>query len=215
MGESFLRGAPIIDTISIQRHGLRRYETSTMYIGYDTPGTGERWVIPASFWLTQIYCWYRANHEYLSGTATVPYLERGEVGQRLWSQDEDGTFTEFYIEGITWKWRKDQKGATHTSTKFDLTRGVPGIVGEFARFEYDDIVTWDAANQYPIPLPPNDDLQALLENASGSPEAWTDPDEFEDVSVNEDLDTTETINQQPEEHVIEEPEAISTKIGDP
>lgn len=193
MGEGFLQGAPIVDLVSIQRYGLRRFEASTLYIGYDAPQTGERWVIPASYWLTQLYSWYVLNHRYLNGTAQVPYLERGEPGQRIWVKNVDGTFTEFYLEHISWMWTKDDRGATRTSTTFQLSRGVGGIQGE-AVYGQSDLVRWDVAGDYPLPDPPSD-VRTLLDVASNARESWTDPDELASEIWNEDLDSAYTIQQ--------------------
>lgn len=195
---SYVNGAPVIDLQSIVRHGLRRLEVENYYLGYDNVQGQDRWTIPAGYWLSQIFSWYHLNDLYLSGTATVPFLARGDVGQRLWMKALDGTYTEFYIEGISKAWSKDAVGGAQGRTTFILTRGVADIHGTLERREHTDLVTWDVLNLYPLPDPPPEDAIVLLEAAATVEESWTDADELRNEVPNPDRDDGPELHRTPE-----------------
>lgn len=213
LGESFLRGAPVVDFESVQRHGLRRLEPQTLYTGYDAKGAGERWVEPASIWLAQLWAWYSINHALEGGTLVLPYLERVEVGERFWVKAEDGTWDEYYVEGVAWSWKMDASGAPSSSTSLKVTRGVSGILGTLRRTQDGrDRLEWDVPGAYPIPLPAKDDVEALLDAASHVDASWTDAGALQTVLRALEFETAGMMYQSPEESALTDPLALARSL---
>jgi len=212
MGDGYDDGAPILDLDSIQRYGLKRFEATTYYTGYHADATAEIWIIPASYWLAQLYSWYSLGPSFLKGTASLPYLERAEVGERFWVKEDDGGFTEYYINGVTWQWSKGAQGESKASTNLTISRGITGINGTVHRGEHHDLLEWDVSNNYPLPMPPPRDVKTLLEAAALDHRTWNDPSQFDRESSNIDFESGWEINRQPLEYQTSDASLVSTLV---
>lgn len=196
LGNGFDHGGALLVESSLAQHGLRRLEVTTRYLAYDRDSASEQWARPASFWLSQLWSWYVLNHEYLDGTVTVPFVSRGEVGERLWIQRKDGTFFEGYIEGVTKSIQVGKKGGITGRTVFNVTRGVDRIVGQIERGPLGARLAWNVREDYPLPDAP-DDVRALLKFSSELDVTFTDPDEVRSPTRNESFDSNETLHGGP------------------
>lgn len=122
---------PIWNEQSIRRHGLRRWENTTLFIpntiGEKTPDraledtgvSSDSWLIELAKWLLKIHDWYSIAPKQLSGTInTTRLLPEIRIGSRIVEQTESGDIV-YYCEGVEHSWQYPGTG----QTRLTVTRG--------------------------------------------------------------------------------------------
>lgn len=117
-------GVPAIDLESVQRHGLRRMETTSIYVN----AVGDQ-IDVYRLWSRILRDWHMLAHTYLSGTLTLAFGAPGiRAGERLILRgfgDHHGHKppVQFYVEGVTHQMRVTAQGVPVCSTTLTVTRG--------------------------------------------------------------------------------------------
>jgi len=117
-------GVPAIDLESVQRHGLRRMETTSTYIN----AVGDQ-IDVYRFWSRILRDWHMLAHTYLSGTITLAFGAPGiRAGERLILRGFGGHKDhkpplQFYVEGVQHQMRVTSQGVPVCSTTLTVTRG--------------------------------------------------------------------------------------------
>lgn len=115
--------SPIINQISLARHGLRVREETTKYARRSVDSCKRGGAVDDTYirqnlvrWQIMMDHWFQHNVEYLSGTITMRGLPEIRVGYRLdWSDRNES----YYVESVEHKWT--YPGAL--STTVSVTRG--------------------------------------------------------------------------------------------
>ena len=116
---------PILNQISIARHGFRLWQGTTPFaaagpkdaceVGAATDTNEERRRLVR--WQLLLDHWYQHNVEYLSGTVKLRFMPEIRVGYRLDWEDRN---ISYYVEGVTQTWERESLTA---ETSVQLTRG--------------------------------------------------------------------------------------------
>jgi len=122
---------PIWNEQSIRRHGLRRWENTTLFVPNtlrdkdpdltlaDTGLAASSWLTTLSEWLLKIHDWYSIAPKQLSGSIlTTRLLAEIRIGSRIVEQTESGDIT-YYCEGVEHSWQYPGTG----QTRLTVTRG--------------------------------------------------------------------------------------------
>lgn len=110
---------PIWNEESISKHGLRRWEQSTLFLSGFVDEGDELWPVLAANWLRRAHDWYVVAPMQLQGTIeTTRLLPEIRMGQRLREKRDEGEI-EYYIESVDHDWA--YPGAGHST--FTVTRG--------------------------------------------------------------------------------------------
>ena len=124
-------GVPAIDLDSVQKHGLRRMETTSVYVN----GVGDQIDVYRT-WTRLLRDWYMLAHTYRAGTITIPFGAAGiRVGERLLLRAQDGLPPmQFYVEGVQVQMRVTAAGVPSCSTTLTVTRGTrdPDEIQDYA-----------------------------------------------------------------------------------
>jgi len=103
--------SPILNQVSIARHGLRVWEGTTQFANYSSDlqchkvgGAIDNAQIRRNLvrWSLLMDHWYQHNIEYLSGTITLRGMPEIRVGYRL---DWKGRNESYYVEGVSHSWQ--------------------------------------------------------------------------------------------------------------
>ena len=151
---------PIIDLQSINRHGLRRIEPRMMYTGFEAPTGGGKqynYLDLMAAWSCQLASWFYLSHEYLNGIIQVPFLNAGEVGQKLVVQkpynrqdlSQNTLWDEYYINGIKWSWSIGPRGEPTANTSYIVSRGLEDLRGRISSSG----LLFRRHGAYPLPIP--------------------------------------------------------------
>lgn len=114
-------GVPAIDLESVQRHGLRRMETTSVYVN----AVGDQ-IDVYRMWSRIIRDWYMLAHRYLSGIIVLAFGAPGiRVGERivLTNSKDSRPPLQLYVEGVQHQMRVTQQGVSVCSTVITVTRG--------------------------------------------------------------------------------------------
>lgn len=110
---------PIWNEESIAKHGLRRWEQSTLFLSAFVDEGDEIWPVLAANWLRRAHDWYVIAPMQLQGTIeSTRLLPEIRMGQRLLEKRDEGDI-EFYIESVDHAWSYPRSG--HST--FTVTRG--------------------------------------------------------------------------------------------
>lgn len=129
------RSLPIINTTSLQRYGLRRWEQTSLFLPFflDTSAAGndeqndviksilpqEGWIQLAALWTKIIHDWYCIAPWQMTGTLTLTRLAPGiRIGHRIIEERAEGD-VEYYVEGVSHSWSYPGAGVTTLT----VTRG--------------------------------------------------------------------------------------------
>lgn len=119
-------GVPIWNQESIVRHGVRRWEQSTMFLSGMIAAGGDvekAWPKVLANWLRRCHDWYVATPMQLSGTITsTRALPEIRVGQRLKENREEGAI-EYYIEGVDNMWSYPNASRTQVTCTYGTYEG--------------------------------------------------------------------------------------------
>lgn len=131
LGGNQFDGVPAIDALSVEIHGLRRLEQTSIFI----PTSGGDLDIFVG-WTKLLRDWYALNHRYLSGSVKVAFALPGvRVGERLVLEGHNPQPLEFYVESVDLDFQVTDNGVCNTSTTLGLTRGLADHLGELAGVE--------------------------------------------------------------------------------
>ncbi len=112
--------APIVNVHSIRRHGVRKYEASTIYCPTQDRTDGPNFLKLGVDWLRRIHDWYAPAPMQLSGTIqTTRLMPEIRIGERIAERLLDGTEIYYYVEGVQHDWTYPGPG----STTLTLTHG--------------------------------------------------------------------------------------------
>jgi hypothetical protein len=114
-------GVPIWNLESISKHGVRRWDMTSNYLGVVDPSSKDNVIWPQLLanWLQRVHDWYSVAPMQLSGTITGSRLFPDIfIGSRLIETRDEGD-VEYYVEGVDDEWRYGYPG----STTFTVTRG--------------------------------------------------------------------------------------------
>lgn len=100
-------GVPIWNEESIIKHGVRKWEQTTIFLGgmiASGSAAENAWPKVLANWLRRCHDWYVATPMQLSGTITTSRaLPEIHIGQRLLEKRDEGAI-EYYIEGVENSW---------------------------------------------------------------------------------------------------------------
>ena len=135
---------------SIERHGFRPLQKSTVFISDPAKGNGPAaWLSDRQLWQEIIRDWYAPNPWMTSGTVSVPLaLPEIRIGERLRltapTEDDDETF---YVEGVSLEFSSSDSPTSppRGSTSLTLTRGLRGNDGAQLKAVRAAIREWESA----------------------------------------------------------------------
>lgn len=130
--EGMFDGVPAIDLESVQRYGLQRMETTSVYVN----AVGDQ-IDVYRLWSRILRDWYMLAHRYLSGTITLAFGAPGiRVGERLLLTDPKSSKPplQLYVEGVQHSMRVSGQGVPVCSTTLTVTRGTrdPDEIQDYA-----------------------------------------------------------------------------------
>jgi hypothetical protein len=135
--DSVLINGPAYDRESARQHGIRKLERQTRFI---LPPKEKSWSQEIEEWANLLISWHGLNHEWLSGSLSVPYiLPEVRVGTRIQVGEDDANDKEqFYAEGVDIKWQYPTGGTTsftvthgHEGSDHDLVKNVVTTANKF------------------------------------------------------------------------------------
>lgn len=113
--------SPLVNQISIRRHGLRLRELTTDFANYFG---NSNYTFPRKNlvrWITLLDHWYQHSIEYLNGTITLRGMPEIRVGYRL---DWDSRHESYYVDAVSHHWQyMSGNNAGTLKTTIEVSRG--------------------------------------------------------------------------------------------
>ena len=114
--------SPVVNQISVARHGLRNREVTTEFANYQSPKNKENSFPKRNLvrWSLLQDHWYQHNPEYLTGTIVLRGMPEIRVGYRLdWKERCES----YYVESVAHTWEWTGEGPSALTTTVEVSRG--------------------------------------------------------------------------------------------
>lgn len=126
--DNYVLSPPAYDLEDVRRHGLCRWERSTIFTGLGDAGDGFTWSGEIADWHSLVTSWYSPNHLWLNGSIMVKtILPEARIGYRVVVEGEKASErTQAYVENVRTSWAFPAGG----TTTLGVTRGFRGSDAE-------------------------------------------------------------------------------------